>query len=352
MLGQPALVAGHDRGDAQRVALLAQQGVAAVAGAVGPDHPLLGELDDVLGVAARPGDVLLAGGERRADRVQGGHERRRRAPRSAAAPWCRIRAMTRIETTTYAESVISTPNIGLLGLEVAHDERDDVHRATAHRPAVEVGHDRLHLVRRHPVVGGTGVLLVDRADEGAVLDPGDVAGVGGAVEGVGLLVRVEPGERAGLDELVGQRGPLLRRSRCTQWMRSGVVSAATSSTQAREPRVGRAAITRDVGPGRERLGLVCCRGHLLGHPFRGPVLAAHVRCGEAFRGPAEAGVHMLNACCCRQRTPGAAGATPAICRPLVRRLTKSVVVVGFPLYVLRSGHHPRETNKKRQASDV
>ena len=37
VLGQPALVAGHHRGDPQREALLAEQGVAAVARAVRPD---------------------------------------------------------------------------------------------------------------------------------------------------------------------------------------------------------------------------------------------------------------------------------------------------------------------------
>ena len=40
--------------------------------------------------------------------------------------------MTRMDATTYAESVISTPNIGCSAFEVAHDERDDVHRAAAH----------------------------------------------------------------------------------------------------------------------------------------------------------------------------------------------------------------------------
>ena len=93
-----------------------------------------------------------------------------------------IRAMTRIETTTYGESVISTPNIGLRGVQVAHHERDDVHRPAAHRAPVELGHDRLHLLRGHPVVGGSGVRLVPAADEGAVLDPRDVGRVGGAVE--------------------------------------------------------------------------------------------------------------------------------------------------------------------------
>ena len=65
---------------------------------------------------------------------------------------------------------------------------------------------------RHPVVGGAGVGLLDGADEGAVLDPGHVGGVGGAVERVGLLLRVEPGEGAGLDELVGEGRPLLVRA--------------------------------------------------------------------------------------------------------------------------------------------
>ena len=52
------------------------------------------------------------------------------------------------------------------------------------------------------------------ADEGAVLDPGDVGGVGGARRSeLGFFVGVEAGEGAGLDELVGEPGPLLRRSR-------------------------------------------------------------------------------------------------------------------------------------------
>ena len=60
VLGEPALVAGHDGGDAQRVALLAEQRVAAVAGAVGPDLAGLGEVRDVLGGVARPRHVRLA----------------------------------------------------------------------------------------------------------------------------------------------------------------------------------------------------------------------------------------------------------------------------------------------------
>ena len=75
VLGHPALVAGHRRGDAQREALLAEQRVAAVAGAVGPDLAGLGVVDDVLRLGVRrPGHVVLALGQRRADRVDAGNE--------------------------------------------------------------------------------------------------------------------------------------------------------------------------------------------------------------------------------------------------------------------------------------
>ncbi len=61
VLGHPPLVAGHDRGDAQREALLAEQRVAAVPRPVRPDLPLLGEVDDVLlVVVAGPLHVRLA----------------------------------------------------------------------------------------------------------------------------------------------------------------------------------------------------------------------------------------------------------------------------------------------------
>ena len=78
VLGEPALVAGHRRGDPQREALLAQQRVAAVAGAEGPDLAGLGEVHDVLDLVARPGevrtDVAIPVGQRVADGVHGGHE--------------------------------------------------------------------------------------------------------------------------------------------------------------------------------------------------------------------------------------------------------------------------------------
>ena len=209
MLGQPALVAGHHAGDAQGVALLAEQRVAAVPGAVGPDRPLLGELDDVLGVAARPGDVVLAVLERHADRVEGGHE--------LGASSSSIRSQhVGAHPRHHPHRGGDVGGVGdlhaehrLLGLEVAHHERDDVHRAALHAALVELAHDGLHLVGRHPVVGGTRVLLVDRADVGAVLDARHVGRVGRRVEGVRLDLRVELGEGPRRDQRPGQLRPLL-----------------------------------------------------------------------------------------------------------------------------------------------
>ena len=177
VLGQPALVAGHHRGDAQRVALLAEQRVAAVAGAVGPDLAGLGEVRDVLGRVARPRHVGLAGLQRRADRVDGLDERAALA-RSPAAPPSPIRVMIRIDTTTYGESVISTPS-----WEISPPS-GPMQNGTTYmvRPRMQPSKISPNVWRisagRDPVVGRAGVLLALGADERAVLDPGDVAGVG------------------------------------------------------------------------------------------------------------------------------------------------------------------------------
>ena len=75
VLRQPAFVARHVGGDAQRETFLAEQGIAAVAGAVGPDFPRLGKMHDVFGVfVAGPRHVLLPGAKRHADRMQAGNE--------------------------------------------------------------------------------------------------------------------------------------------------------------------------------------------------------------------------------------------------------------------------------------
>ena len=59
VLRHPAFVARHVGGNAQGEAFLAEKGVAAVAGAVGPDLASLGEVHDVFLLVAGPGHVLL-----------------------------------------------------------------------------------------------------------------------------------------------------------------------------------------------------------------------------------------------------------------------------------------------------
>ena len=68
--------------------------------------------------------------------------------------------------------------------ERTHRERHDVERAAAHRAGVEAQHLGAHLGRVAPVVGRAGVVLALAADEGAVLDAGDVAGIAAGVEAV------------------------------------------------------------------------------------------------------------------------------------------------------------------------
>ena len=71
-----------------------------------------------------------------------------------------------------------------------------------------------------PVVGRPGVGSLLGADEGAVLDARDVAGVGAREVGVGPLGVREPLERAGLDELAAELVVLLVASRRTSGSRS------------------------------------------------------------------------------------------------------------------------------------
>ena len=75
MLCQPPVVAGHRGGDPQSEALLPEERVTSIAGAVGPDFAALGEVGDVavLGVAW-PGDVAVPVENRRTNRVDTGYE--------------------------------------------------------------------------------------------------------------------------------------------------------------------------------------------------------------------------------------------------------------------------------------
>ena len=196
MLGEPALVAGHHRGDAQGVALLAQQGVAAVAGAVGPDLAVFREVDDVLDRRCRA-------------------RRRPARPAPAALPTVCTAGTKKPSSPSCVERGLAHAghdphrdhDVGAVGdldaeradlrAERAHAEGHDVHRAAAHA-AVEQARSGRRASR-----SGSSQLLVGPAssgsfgaDEGAALDAGDVLGIGGGVEGVGALLGIEPFQRA------------------------------------------------------------------------------------------------------------------------------------------------------------
>jgi hypothetical protein len=133
VLGQPALVAGHDRGDAQRKALLAEQRVAAVAAAEGPDLAGLRKVADVLVldiVGTGPGHILLARGQRRTNTVHAGHE-------------LAVLAQHLQHRLAHAgHDALVDDHIGRVGdldadvgdrrAQRPHAERDDVHGAPAH----------------------------------------------------------------------------------------------------------------------------------------------------------------------------------------------------------------------------
>ena len=210
MFGQPALVSRHDRGDAQGVTLLAQQGVAAVAGAVGPDLAALREVDDVLDVVAGPRHVGLARLQRRADRVQGRDE-------EAVVAQHVEGALAHPGHHPHRDGDIGAVGDldaqgGDLGPERTHAERHHVHGAAAHRPFEELFQVGPHFLGLEPVVGRTGVGRILGADEGAAFDAGDVAGVGRGVEAVGALGRVQGLQGAGLDQFGGEEVPLLVRT--------------------------------------------------------------------------------------------------------------------------------------------
>ena len=181
VLGHPAFVARDVRGDAQREALLAEQRVAAVAGAVRPDLARLREMNDVLFLIAGPRHVLLPGLERRAHACAC---RGRRASSSLSISSKDRQADARHDAHVHHD----VGRIGQLHADLrhgrtdrAHAERQHVHGAAAHGAVEQPLELPAHLERVHPVVGGAGGVFRKRADEGAVLDARHIAGVGARV---------------------------------------------------------------------------------------------------------------------------------------------------------------------------
>ena len=168
MLGHPVLVPGHDRRDAQREALLAQQGVAAVARSERPDLACLGEVHDVLVVGvAGPRHVLGAIEQRHAHRVHARHE-------LASATERVERRLAHASHDPHVHRHVGRvgelhAHVALVRAQRPHRERHDIHRAPLHRAFEQIAQHLPHLSRVAPVVRRPRRLLGGRADERAVL---------------------------------------------------------------------------------------------------------------------------------------------------------------------------------------
>ena len=192
VLGQPALGAGLLAGDAQRVALLAQQRVAAIARAVGLDQQLVGKVHDeaALGVqfaggmqaaheAALTLDARLRGGAHARHDAHVGHH---------------VGAVAELHAAARQRRVDRPHAVG------NHVEGAAFHAAVEQRVDLRVGGGRVH-----PVVVWTAVLLPRMADQGQVLDARHIRRVRTVQVAVrvGLLVQLD--QVAGLQHLLHQR---------------------------------------------------------------------------------------------------------------------------------------------------
>ena len=205
-------MARHHRGDAQRQALLAEQCIATITGAVRPDLVGLREVHDILAAddgLARPGRVRPVGRKRRANRMHAWDERAVAEHVEHGAPHAGHDPGVDHDVGTVGDLHADLRD---RRAEWPHAERNHIHGAAAHA-AVEQAQQRLaHLVRRRPVVGGAGVILAERADEGPLLDPRDVGRVRAREIGVRAFLGIEADERAGLDHLRAQPVVFLDRA--------------------------------------------------------------------------------------------------------------------------------------------
>ena len=161
VLREPTFRARLVARDAQRVTLLAEQRVTAVARAVAHDRELLGEVHDEaalrieLARRVQPFDERLV--------LLDAFERRFADPRHQIHVRDDVGAVGDLDAAACIRRV-----------DRPHAIRDHVHRAAAHAAREARLHERLRLGRRLPVVVRASVGGVLRADEGQVLDARDV----------------------------------------------------------------------------------------------------------------------------------------------------------------------------------
>src|SRR5262249_3818535 len=142
MLGHPALFASHTAGNAQREALLAEQRVAAVAGADTPGQLFLRKVDDI---AAHRVEIT--------ERMQAGNKIGGRA-KAVGGDFAHARH------DAHAGHYIGTvgsldANLAERRIDWAHDIGHDVHGAATHSAVKESAYFVFGRARVHPVVRRT-----------------------------------------------------------------------------------------------------------------------------------------------------------------------------------------------------
>ena len=202
MLGHPAVVASHGGSDAQCEALLAEQCVAAVARAVGPDFAGFREVHDVLVLGiARPRHIGLAGSKRHANRMHAWNP----FTISKHVECALAHAGHDAHVHRYIGRVAELhPNVSDWRTERAHRERHDVHRAALHGAGVELGHLGAHFCGRTPIVRRACIDFAFGADVGAVFNASNVARVGECEVTIRTLRFVQRAERSTFNELCAE----------------------------------------------------------------------------------------------------------------------------------------------------
>ena len=203
VLCHPALVATDNGCDTQCVALLTEQCVTAVTGAEGPDFAGLGELDDVLLGIARPGNIFLTGLQGCTNTVQSLDEEAVglvQLGKNVLTDGC--------HDAHGADNVCGVAelnsNLGVLSLQGAHDEGNNVHGAAAHGALEQAGQGLLHFDGVAPVVGRACAFFSLGADEGALLDACNVVGIGESCVRVREFVIAEANKGTGVNQFLCQ----------------------------------------------------------------------------------------------------------------------------------------------------
>ena len=203
MLREPTLLASHDRGDAKRKTLFPEQCIATVTGAEGPYFLGLWVMDDIFVLlAARPAHILLAGSERRSDRMDAGYE----MPASAQDLPHRFRhARHDVHADHHVRRVGQLDaDMRDVRAERPHRERNHIQGPAAHAAVEELAQRRAHLPWIDPVVGGARIFLSLRADERAVFGARHVVGIREREERIWTKLGVEPLQHSRPDHLLAK----------------------------------------------------------------------------------------------------------------------------------------------------